>query len=271
MLCRRLTRPEEGMEDLLTSNTFGLMKYLPPGVVLLPFLRHARDPLSGDRLEAALRGVVSVERWRFWPTLSCAGCAACEPDVEIILRHADGSRTWLLVEAKYRGGKSSSASGPEMPPGDQLAREFDNLRAAARGEGVSRFAVVFVTADFVCPAGQVEESAAEYRRKRGEDPRLYWLSWRTLAGVLESGEARNLEMARDLLLLLLDLDLTTFRRLRSEGVRAPAWHFERRVPSWAWVIPRPAWGFKAGPALAPGVFRWGLSSGPDQLFRWRGA
>ena len=44
MLRHKLTRAEEGMEDLLTSNTFGLMKYLPAHVALIPFLRRALEP-----------------------------------------------------------------------------------------------------------------------------------------------------------------------------------------------------------------------------------
>jgi hypothetical protein len=281
MLRRKLTRPEEGMEDLLTSNTFGLMKYLAPEAVLLPFLRQAWDPLAGESLESALCGVSAVERYNFWPTLSQPGCASCEPDVEVILRHADGSRTWLLVEAKYRSGKSSLASEAETPPNDQLAREFDNLRSLALGEGVRRFGLVYVTADFTCPTDQMAESAAEYQAKRGEPPRLYWLSWRALPGVLESGGARELEMAKDLLVLLLDLNLTRFRRLRFEGVRAPAWRFVREAASWTWRIPALAWTFDAGvtdAGAAPGrtagnlfegrVFRWELASRPDRMFRW---
>ncbi len=43
MIHGKLTREEEGLEDLLTSNTFGLMKYLPPEAVLLPFLSLANE------------------------------------------------------------------------------------------------------------------------------------------------------------------------------------------------------------------------------------
>lgn len=44
MLHGKLTRQEEEMEDLLTSNVFGLVKYLPPEMVLIPFLSQAKDP-----------------------------------------------------------------------------------------------------------------------------------------------------------------------------------------------------------------------------------
>jgi hypothetical protein len=57
MLRGKLTRSEEGMEDLLTSNTFGVLKYLPPEAALLPFLRcavNAVHPLTGANLGALL-------------------------------------------------------------------------------------------------------------------------------------------------------------------------------------------------------------------------
>jgi len=48
MLHGKLTRQEDGMEDLLTSNTFGLMKYFPSETVLtvlIPFLNLAWNPV----------------------------------------------------------------------------------------------------------------------------------------------------------------------------------------------------------------------------------
>ena len=50
----KLTRSEENMEDLLTSNVFGIFKYLPPSEALLPFIGEAID-LRGKRLVDHLR------------------------------------------------------------------------------------------------------------------------------------------------------------------------------------------------------------------------
>lgn len=286
MLCRKLTRPEECMEDLLTSNTFGLMKYLPPELALLPFLRQACGPLSKRPLADQLNDVAAVKRWRFWPTLSYPGCKPCEPDVEIDLCHEDGSRTRLLIEAKYRSGKSSLAAEVDQRPNDQLAREFDNLKAAAEEEGIESYAVVFITADFAYPKEQLEESAREYREKRSGSPDVHWLTWRVLPSVLDSDEAEAHEIACDLRSLLLELDLTMFCRLRFEGVKIPAWRFlGAATPSWEWCIPALAWLFEAGrsavaseqldsatPAFsteAPDSFRWQLPRSPHCLFHWR--
>ena len=82
MLHGKLTRKEEGLEDLLTSNVFGLMKYLPLDLILLPFLALAKNPFSGQTLSNWLKDVAGVKEWYFWRPLSAPGCLACEPDVE---------------------------------------------------------------------------------------------------------------------------------------------------------------------------------------------
>ena len=68
MIHGKLTREEEGLEDLLTSNTFGLIKDLPPKAVLLPFLSLAKDPLRNHSLASWLQGAIKIERLLFWPT-----------------------------------------------------------------------------------------------------------------------------------------------------------------------------------------------------------
>src|SRR5262249_39219398 len=131
VLRRKLTRPEEGMEDLLTSNTFGSMKYLPLDAALLPFLSTAINPLNGSRLSELMSGITRVV-WQFWPQLAYADCIPCEPDVALVLSDDIAPRLVLLIEAKYRSGKSSLASETSERPNDQLAREHDNATFMAR-------------------------------------------------------------------------------------------------------------------------------------------
>ena len=47
------------------------------------------------------------------------------------MTHTTGTKTIILVEAKYKSGKSSEADDGEKP-NDQLAREWDNLSVLAR-------------------------------------------------------------------------------------------------------------------------------------------
>ena len=44
LLNGKLSADQENMEDILTSNVFGLLRYLPPEHGLLPFLAHASIP-----------------------------------------------------------------------------------------------------------------------------------------------------------------------------------------------------------------------------------
>ncbi|GAF73101.1 unnamed protein product [marine sediment metagenome] len=243
MIHGKLTREEEGLEDLLTSNTFGLMKYLPPKAVLLPFLSLAKDPLRKHSLASWLQGAIKIERLLFWPTLTHTDCFSCEPDVAIVFLHDDGTKTWVLIEAKYRSGKSSEAIVGIEKPNDQLAREFDNLKNISQHKGIMHYALVYLTTDYICPKNELEESANEYKQKRDSSPNLYWLSWRMLYDVLELSDYSENSIIEDLKNFMLNLNLTMFRRLRFEDLKKPEWSFERIPKYWSWSILKPNWIF----------------------------
>jgi hypothetical protein len=243
MLHGKLSRQEEDLEDLLTSNTFGLMKYLPPGAILLPFLCLAKNPSRNHSLEFWLQGPIEVERFRFWPSLYHPDCLSCEPDVEIVFLHADGTKTWILIEAKYRSGKSSEAIVGTKKPNDQLAREFDNLKNISLRERITQYALVYLTTDYTCPENELRESAKEYREKRGSDPDIYWLSWRMIYDVLESSDYSDNSIIEDLRNLMSSFNLTLFRRLRFEDLKKLQWIFERIPKYWLWDIIKPEWAF----------------------------
>ena len=72
----KLSREQKNMEDILTSNVFGLLKYLPPRILLFPFLKIAKT----------INGVFSLEeipddlsfKFNFWPPLHEKNCNPCE-------------------------------------------------------------------------------------------------------------------------------------------------------------------------------------------------
>lgn len=252
MLHGKLTRPEEGMEDLLTSNTFGLLKYLPVDAALLPFLRGARNPLTGRFLAEMLCGKICAVSWQFWPNAEFEDCSKCEPDVEIVLCDDRKRYFGLFIEAKYRSGKSSFANLELARPADQLAKELDNLRRMATNRRFEDYAVVYVTADFTCPIADIQASAADYETNRNHEAKIYWQSWRNLPDLLLGVPMPFSEMAADLRQLLLKLGLTSFNRLRFQGLCAPNWGFigatspRESVPttfSWNWLAKPPEWSF----------------------------
>ena len=233
----------ERMEDLLTSDVFGPMRYLRPQEILIPFLETAKSE-HGDSFPV-LGETVKIH-CSFWPSLKSPGCIPCEPDVLLGLE-TDGSVIDLvLIEAKYYSGLSSEED--ERPePNDQLARELDNLCGLSSsdlgwtpGLRVGRRWLLFVTQDMGMPHGLLAQSLAAYRRKRKRDGDIYWTSWRFLPSILEQalekgGSPQSTAVLEDMLQLLLRKGLTVFRGMepiREYLVLPEFYHSSSRSYTW---------------------------------------
>ena len=163
LLKGKLSREQENMEDILTSNVFGLFRYLSPDEGLLPFLALAEE---GDRRRPlATLPAASTAEYQFWPGYRERDCIFCEPDVLIRITEPTGKRHIVLVEAKFHSGKSSEEDDQSIAPYDQLAREWDNLVCLAEDEGASAW-LVYLTADYGYPFEDVEASRAAFHDKR---------------------------------------------------------------------------------------------------------
>jgi len=208
----------ERMEDLLTSDIFGCMRYLPAQKVLIPFLRRVRS-FYGNALTVPVK-VIKVH-YSFWPWLKSPGCIPCEPDVVLGLETEGRHVHMVLVEAKYYSGLSSEEN-ESVEPNDQLARELDNLEAASCAtlgwrpqlEIASR-AVLFVTRDMGMPRELLRQSLAAYRQKRKKEGDIFWASWRFLPSILEQSlqnesNSEHAAVLEDMLLLLLRKELIMF-------------------------------------------------------------
>jgi hypothetical protein len=163
------------MEDILTSNVFGTLQYVPPELGLFKFLAKAKT-IKGQCPLADLIGKAESVEYQFWPAWPM-----CEPDVVLHIEGRD-SPSWLVgIEAKYRSGKSSVADEEEKRPNDQLAREWIDLVDAADECGAWPV-LVYLTADVICPKAEIEESVHEYQQKchGRQRPQILWLSWRKL-------------------------------------------------------------------------------------------
>ena len=213
----------ERMEDLLTANTFGCMRYVPPERILLPFLSTARS--FHDNGFTVPNDIVAVH-YAFWPYLQTREAIPCEPDVLIGIEIPTHRIHLILVETKYYSGLSSEED--ERPqPNDQLAREMDNLEVVSPAtlgwmpqmSIVSR-TLLFVTEDMGIPRNLLAKSLDEYKRKRNREGDIYWTSWRFLLLILEcSLEYKNspeyIAVLEDMLKLLLRKGLTMFRGVES--------------------------------------------------------
>lgn len=142
-LHRKVPSEFEGMEDVLTSSVFGLLKYLPDRIACALLAEFAAIPLP--------QGPIQLELWPRYPTppgfRSPAGTAEregqppsrgdTEPDAMIT------TKEWLvLMEAKYRS--------PLDETYDQLGREFSVGHRLAQDTG-RRFRLLVVTGHTLQP------------------------------------------------------------------------------------------------------------------------
>ena len=77
LLKGKLTRKEENLEDLLTSNVFGSIEYVPIEDGLLPLLKNCQNK-RGEPLFAETPKVKEVH-YQFWPWLNEVKNSGCEP------------------------------------------------------------------------------------------------------------------------------------------------------------------------------------------------
>lgn len=212
------TNLSERMEDLLTSDIFGCIRYLPAEKALIPFLNTANS-FHGNTL--TIPGEIFRVHWSFWPWLKLADRIPCEPDVVLGLETEENRLHLILVEAKYYSGLSSEED-ERAEPNDQLARELDNLDAVSCTVlgwkpilEISSRTLLFVTQDMGIPRDLLAKSLAEYTRKRNKEGDIYWASWRSLPLILERSlqKENNPEHAavlEDMLTLLLRKELIMF-------------------------------------------------------------
>lgn len=177
----------ERMEDLLTSDIFGCLRYIPYEVILIPFLKTSTS-CHGNTI--AVPNDVTRIHYLFWPYLRTLGCIPCEPDVVLGFETKLGIHL-IMIESKYYSGLSSDEDDrPE--PNNQLARELDNLNHMFTVQlGLSPMisilsrSLVFVTQDMKIPLGSLTHSLSEYKLKRGKDGDIFWTSWRFIPCILE--------------------------------------------------------------------------------------
>lgn len=224
----KLTRTEENLEDLLTSNVFGSIKYISPNEGLWPLLISSED--SNGEAPVDLVHLISGAEYEFWPWIQEPCCEGCEPDVVINVRLMNGEKIIVFVEAKYLSDKSSLA-GEGGAPKDQLAREWDNLKCRADREKATPI-LLYVTADVSYPKQSIEDSRQEYLRKRNGDINVFWISWRKLPRLFMG---KGLEILNDLVNVLKRQRLIFF-----EGITMPEqvdikWSFKGEV-NWDWSV-----------------------------------
>ena len=228
----KISRDFEGLEDVLTSNVFGLLKYLPPEVGLIPFLRLAKTKKKKG-LELDSFSVGTTAKYCFWPPYKEEGCMPCEPDVVIELESPNQDRMLVLIEAKYLSGISSEADDTRTLATHQLAKEYCNLAKIAQDSRIEEFLVVFLTSDTSHHWGDIEDALMECKSK-GIEAEFYWLTWRELPSLFRG---RDDPILADIVSLCERLGLTFFEGLTFPKSIRPLWNFETSANKFCWKKP----------------------------------
>ena len=231
-------RPEgvsERMEDLLTSDVFGTMKYAGWDKGFWDWIQMAEiapvSPSPPSITNLLNKSWPSKIYFKFWPLLENGR----EPDLAILVELENGRFLIIVVEVKYLSGTSDwdddekaktlditgsqladQVMGLYMMPTAELMRWFE-IPGRAESHDVVK-AHLFITTHSVLPVLDYEKAAT---RMNGPWPiPSYWLSWDSLAqcfeGHLDQEDEGISELLKDLDLLLKRKGLVPFSGFRME-------------------------------------------------------
>jgi hypothetical protein len=232
------------MEDLLTSDVFGTMKYAGWKLGFMDWLRSATSPYTGTSASSLLPkdDVISRVHFEFWPTLANGR----EPDVLLGIELQDGHIIQIMVEAKYLSGASDIYLDAEnMTPyysGDQIADQVDSFPERFPGledNPVSACLHFYVTAHSSCPMDAYENAKPHIDRN---DIPLFWVNWQNLSSYLKRAlqEAENDQLRAllsDLLQLLERKELLPFNGFRNQ----PPYDFASLIGCSIWPRKEMTW------------------------------
>ena len=232
----------ERMEDLLTSDVFGTMRYLGGSDGFFDWLRTAEAPsvpqVRTVPPEVIPQSGVRAVHFVFWPTLPNGR----EPDVALLLELEDAITFLVLVEAKYLAGTSdyeAAAASDDALTGNQIADQVRALSKLSPDDIGRLFGIddpsplryrlhLFVTTDQYLPLPVYRESQKHLAAPWPVS--AYWLSWTSLAHHLESHRHQpdpgRAAMIEDVLALLRRKGLVPF-----SGFRHSAWRRAGVIPA----------------------------------------
>ena len=209
----RPDRCNERMEDLLTSDVFGTMKYVGWENGFLDWLRSSFHPLHSELSGAdyiAANSAIEKISYHFWPILKNGR----EPDLLLEVLCKDGEIDVIMIEAKYHSGPSDFELQPDIETpltGNQIADQINGFPDTWRRKSVRLKIHIYLTSHFICPKDIYLETLP---RIKNESVRYFWLNWQSLEPFLvntqgESDEGK-INMMLDLRSLLRRKKLINF-------------------------------------------------------------
>lgn len=206
----------ERLEDLLTSDVFGTMKYVGYQTGFIDWLRSVTSPIDNTMAKDLLPVDSEIHQvhFDFWPTLQNRR----KPDLVIGFETKRNEIVMVMIEAKYRSGPSDFEVDEKRQTidqsGNQIADQVNNF--PVRFQKCKELPIVkrvhlYITAHFTCPTNIYNEAITHIE---AHDVVLFWLNWQSLIDYLQPHSITDRgkeEMIRDLVCLMRKKRLVLFR------------------------------------------------------------
>ena len=212
----------ENSEDVLSSNVFGMLKYLPPQKSIFKILEQTKDYSKQrnsliDNLNAQNISLYQYDKvnYYFWKYSSVHG----EPDLILIIRSSEKALEPLMlcIEAKYLSPKSREGEFDQLKD-YCLSLEKSEFRKNYNESDIADFKGNFIGIIYLTYFSQyldVQESLGQIKKKgfNNYESKLFELRWNDITRVLrgfESSYEHEKMIAEDLVSLLIKKNLMDF-------------------------------------------------------------
>jgi len=212
----------ENSEDVLVSNVFGMLKYLPPPKGILRILEQTKD--YSRKRNSLINNLMAQNidlyqydkvNYYFWKYSSEHG----EPDLILIIRNSEKALEPLMlcIEVKYLSDKSREGEFDQLKD-YCLSLEKPEFRKTYNESDIAEFKGTFIGTVYLTHFSQYMDvqKSLEQIRKRGfnnYESKLYELKWKDITRVLREFKS-NYEfekmIAEDLASLLIKKNLVDF-------------------------------------------------------------
>jgi len=183
------TNLSERLEDLLTSDVFGRLRYLKPEEAIIPILNKIQNSKTGKQIEVLSIDSNQKVSYQFWPYINNV-----EPDLFLIVPLANGKQMAVLVECKHKSGKSpravkegKKADKIELAKSDQLVREY--LIVEELKKQYHKAILLYITGHLEIPDEELKESATLVGTISNQTKKMFyedtfWIGWADIWRIL---------------------------------------------------------------------------------------
>lgn len=222
----------ERLEDQLTGDVFGTLRYIDYKYGLIPILMESYYISKLKERKYLKFNEPNIKNIRFWPWI-----VEAEPDLLIEMKENSNKPIIIQVEVKYYSGLSSDDT-----PNDNV--EFsDKLKITEQSINTSRNQIVrqirsltktypdyrriqiYLTTDVVYPKELLSRVRIQLEKEELKDTELYWLSWHDIPPIIKKYYkylcGRENIIASDILMLLEKKGFARFSTLQLPTVNIP--------------------------------------------------